>query len=237
MNKDDIKKIAQIAIDIDHKYAFGGKSVGNEHLSRVVKIAKFLGEKLNANMDVVEVAAYLHDAALPTENDDDYVENKKLIEKILFDSGVVADEYFVRQVAEAAASHEGVVLPKTLEAKIVHDADVIEKTGLLGVIRHTWKMTNHRKINSNNISDEDIKTIIEHINWRKSILQTEIAQRMAEENSIYLTINKLREIVPVISSLASEGVITEKIALEIEKFLDESQIKSLKSQLNLDYLK
>jgi hypothetical protein len=233
MIRSDLEKIASIAIDIDHKMAFGGRSIGNMHLSRVVKIALFLCEKLGADRDVVEVAAYLHDAALPTENDHDYESNKILISEILIKSGIVLNTEFINKVAEAAASHEGTVSPKTLEAKIVHDADVIEKTGLLGVIRHTWKLTNHRKIDPFNISDEDVALIIDHIKWRQSVLQTDIARTIATRNSNVVSFKSLRNVIPVISRLAASGVITEKIAEEIAPLVTENEKASLQGQLSL----
>lgn len=237
ISRNDMRKIKQLAIEIDHMQAFGGKSRGNKHLSRVVKISLFMSKKLNANKDVVEAAAYLHDAALPTKNDDDYTANKKLIARIFKKSTVNFNRDFVYQVAEAVASHEGFSLPRTLEAKIIHDADVIEKTGILGIIRHTWKLTNHNKIDPENIRDEDISTLVKHIKWRQSILQTDIAKKMSKNNSCPISIKTLRKTVPVISQLAAHGVITEKIARRIEPLLNKSQIKSLNNQLTLAYLK
>lgn len=237
INRQDIQKIKKIALEIDHNVAFGGKSKGNKHLSRVVKISLFLCEKLGADRDIIEVAAYLHDAALPTKNDDNYVANKKLIEKIFSKSNTAFDRAFISKVAEAVASHEGIVLPKTLEAKIIHDADVIEKTGLLGIISHTWKLTNHKKINPENISDKDITLVTEHIKWRQNILQTELAKKISIKNNCFISMNTLRKIMPIISQLAFKGVITEKIAKKIEPLLNKRQAKCLINQLTLAYLK
>lgn len=236
-NLKDIQKIKKLALEIDHHVAFDGKSLGNKHLSRVVEISLFLCEKLKADKDVVEVAAYLHDVALPTEKDDDYITNKKLIKEIFSDSGTTFGQTFISRVAEAVASHEGTMLPKTLEAKIIHDADVIEKTGLLGIIRHTWKLTNQGKIDPKNIRDKDIALITEHIKWRQSILQTELAKKISAKSNRSMSVNTLRKIIPIISQLASEGIITEKIAKRIEPLLNERQIKSLVNQLTLAYLK
>lgn len=237
MKQEKLQKIKKIALDIDHNKAFGGKSKGNRHLERVVKTARFLAQKLNADEDMVLVAAYLHDAALPTKNDDDYQANKTLIRKILKQSGIVFDDSFISRAAEAAASHEGIEPPKTLEAKIVHDADVIEKIGLLGIIRHTWKLTNYGKINPENLSDNDILSVIDHIKWRINILETKPAKVIAEKNNCKISMKTLRKIMPIISLSASRGVITEKIAKRIKPFLSEKQFASLRSQIDLKYLK
>lgn len=231
-----MRKIAKIALEIDHNAAFGGKSKGNKHLSRAVKIALFLCKELKADRNVVEVAAYLHDAALPTKNDENYLANKKLIKDILKKSRIAFDSAFISKVAEAAASHEGTVLPGTLEAKIVHDADVIEKTGILGIIRHTWKMTNHGNIDPENIRDKDIISITDHIVWRQSVLQTALARELAARNNLALPFDTLKKIVPIISKLALQGIITEKIAKKIEPLLNRRQKAALNNQLTLTYL-
>lgn len=234
-NLKEIKKIKRLGIEIDHDIAFGGKSKGNKHLFRVVAIAKFLALKMRADISIVEAGAWLHDTALPSGNDYDYVKNKQIITKLLSPIDLSASVKI--KIAEAVASHEGTVIPKTLEAKIVHDADVLEKTGILGIIRHTWKLTNNGNINPELIGDQQIKEIVTHIKWRNSVLQTTLARDLAKKNNIRISINTLRKVVPIISKLAHKGVVTEKIALKISPFLDSKQNQILKDQLLLTYLK
>lgn len=231
----EIKKIKELGIKIDHDISFGGKSKGNKHLFRVVELAKFLALKLNANIFIVEAGAWLHDTALPSGNDYNYVKNKQIVIKLL--SSINLSVSTKAKIAEAVASHEGTVIPKTLEAKIVHDADVLEKTGILGIIRHTWKLTNNGNINSESINDKQIKDIINHIKWRSSVLQTSLARDLANKNNIKISMVTLRNIIPVISRYAYKGVTTEKIALRINPFLNSRQNQLLKNQLLLTYLK
>lgn len=230
-----LKDIKQTGINIDHQMAFGGKSKGNKHLFRVVAIAKYLAEKEGANINLVEAAAWLHDTALSSGNDYEYRKNKKIALKLLSNFDIEKEEK--NQIAECVASHEGTEIPKTLEAKIVHDADVLEKTGILGIIRHTWKLTNQDKINPDNISDSDIEHITSHIKWRKSILQTATARKLEKKNTFSISSHALKKLIPIISKQAKRSIITEKISLNIQPYLNKRQTQTLQNQLSLAYLK
>lgn len=234
LHTNKIKEIKRLAIEIDHQQAFGGKSKGNKHLQRVVRIATFLASKMKANKNITIAGAWLHDTALPSGNDYDYEQNKRIIMGILQPLQLEAD--VVHLIAECVASHEGTKKPELLEAKIVHDSDVIEKLGLLGIIRHTWKLTNSHKIDYKHITDADIKTVVQHIAWRKKQLHLPISKKIARRISVSISQKILRIIVPVIAELAYRGVITEKIAKLIEPYLSKIQKNTLRKQLNLSYL-
>ncbi len=234
INQKKIKEIKKLGIKIDHEIAFGGKSKGNKHLFRAVKIAKYLAIKTKADLSIVEGGAWLHDTALPTGNDYNYKNNKKIVMNLL--SPIDISQTDKELIAECVASHEGTEKPKTLEAKIVHDADVLEKLGILGIIRHTWKMTNSNQINPKLITDQDVKKVLEHIKWRSKKLQTPIAQKIARYLNVPINKKDAMVIVSIASNNAIKGVITEKIALLLQKYLDQKQKEILAEQLNLDYL-
>src|SRR3989344_4148631 len=174
MLQTQIKKIQRLALDIDHNAAFGGKSRGNKHLLRTAKIARFLAKKTRASTDIVLAGAFLHDTALPSGNDYEYARNKRIVKKLLKQFDLPKDERDA--ISECVASHEGTSDPKTLEAKVVHDADVLEKMGLLGIIRHTWKTTNQKKLDPRAITKKDVREILDHIAWRRGRLQTPLAR-------------------------------------------------------------
>jgi HD superfamily phosphodiesterase len=234
INKKNIKEIKKLGIKIDHDMAFGGKSKGNKHLSRAVKIAKFLALKEKADIKIVECGAWLHDTALPTGDDYNYDKNKKIVMELL--SNINISNIDKKLIAECVASHEGVEDPKTLEAKIVHDADVIEKLGILGIIRHTWKLTNLNEINPTMITDLEVKKVLNHIKWRNKRLQTKTAKNIGKYLKIKINIKEIKNIISLISKQANNGVITEKIAVGLQSQLNKEQNKILKEQLNLDYL-
>src|SRR3989338_9041545 len=182
LNKNTLQKIKKLALKTDHNVAFSGKSKGNKHLLRVVLIAKFLAQKTGADESIVVAGAFLHDTALPSGNDYDYLQNKRIAKDLLKPFNLSQIE--LERISECVASHEGIASPKTLEAKVVHDADVLEKLGLLGIIRHTWKLTNSGKINYKTVTDKNIKTILDHIEWRRKRLQTPIARKIAKHLTV-----------------------------------------------------
>jgi len=235
ISQKNIQRIKEIGIEIDHQIAFGGKSKGNKHLFRVVKIADHLAKKMKADARIVQAGAWLHDTALPSGNDYDYKKNKRIVQKIL--SSVPISKGDKNLIAECVASHEGTEGPKTLEARVVHDADVLEKVGLLGLIRHTWKLTNSDKINPSAVKDGDVKKIVDHIAWRRKKLQTPAAKSIEKYLAIPISERDAKKIISISSKLASRGIITEKIAKILYEHLNQKQGEKLKEQLNLAYLK
>jgi len=234
LNQHTLLKIKKLALKIDHDIAFGGKSKGNKHLLRVVRIAKFLAQKTGADIDTTLAGAFLHDTALPSGNDYEYSQNKKIIKSLLKPFNLSRGE--LDKIAECVASHEGTVKPKGLEAKVVHDADVLEKVGMLGIIRHTWKMTNTKKLDCENITEQDIKKILDHISWRIKKLQTPIAKKIARYLTVPVSRREAKIIISLTARMAFDVVITEKIAIAIYKHLNKTQEEKLKEQLNLGYL-
>jgi hypothetical protein len=159
----------------------------------------------------------------------------RIVKKIL--SSVPISESDKNLIAECVASHEGTKGPKTLEAQVVHDADVLEKVGLLGLIRHTWKLTNSYKINPRIIKDSDVQKVIDHIAWRRKKLQTLAAKEIAKYLAVPVSKRDAKKIVSMTSEMASRGIITEKIAKILYKQLNQKQSEKLREQLSLVYLK
>jgi HD superfamily phosphodiesterase len=137
INKEQMEKIKEFAIGLDWNLAFGGKSKGNRHLFRIVKIAKGLAEKHNVDSSIVEAGAWLHDTNLEITVTGSTLKNKDKILKLLKDVGVNEDDQ--EKILHCIEAHDGRIPAKTIEAKIVHDADTLEKMGPLGIIRETWK--------------------------------------------------------------------------------------------------
>lgn len=234
LDKNTLLKIKNLALKIDHDIAFGGKSKGNKHLLRVVRVAQFLAQKTGADPAITTAGAFLHDTALPSGNDYEYIQNKKIAKNLLKPFNLSEDQ--LSGIAECVASHEGTVEPKSLEAKIVHDADVLEKVGLLGIIRHTWKMTNQNKLDPAAVKNKDVDKIINHISWRRKRLQTPVARKIAKYLTVPVSKQKAKIIVTLAADMAARGIVTEKIAAALRKYLSQKQNEKLKEQLNLGYL-
>ena len=193
-----------------------------------------MAQKIGANLFIAQAGALLHDTALPSGNDYNYLQNKKIVRNLLKSFKLSENE--LDGIAECVASHEGTVRPKSLEAKIVHDADVLEKTGILGIIRHTWKMTNSNKLNHEMVKDKDVKKILDHTEWRGKRLQTPIAKIMQKYLTIPIDKRRIKILVSLTANMAFNGIVTEKIARAIYKHLTAIQRKRLKEQLSLTYL-
>ncbi|MDD5068240.1 MAG: HD domain-containing protein [Candidatus Pacebacteria bacterium] len=235
LNKITLLQIKKLGVEIDWNDAFAGKSKGNKHLFRVVKLAKFMAQKLRANVSIVEAGAWLHDTALPSGNDYDSEKNKQIVKDIL--KNVDLSEEELEKVSECVACHEGTGKATTLEAKIVHDADVLEKSGILGIIRHTWKLTNSGKISPENITEGTAKDILDHLKWRRKKLQTPLGKKIQAYLTVPVTSVEAQEIISTASEKAAKSIVTEKIADSLFGKLTNIQKERLKEQLNMGYLK
>ena len=240
MEKTLLNKIKKEAIRIDWEVTFNGNTKGNHHLERVNKIAKHLAKEENANLELSQAGAWLHDVALSTGSDYDLDNSKKVAKQILKQLEVKIPEER-RIVMECIISHEGVKQPTCLEAKVVHDADVLDKLGVLGFIRHTVKLTNLGWIKPGDIRRSKVKEMVDHLHWRETNLKLKESKRLAKflrlkgsRKEIYFQAEVL---INTISPLAKEGVLTEKIAKIIASKLKPQWRDVLDKQLNLDYLK
>jgi uncharacterized protein len=121
-----VKKMVKEANDSPHnKY---GDTVWKYHLGLVAKYGIALAKKLDADMDVVILAAYLHDYAslLDIKNAaKHHIEGAKRAGRILKKLGLPPDK--IKAVKDCIFSHRGSVhiKKKTLEAKIIASADAM----------------------------------------------------------------------------------------------------------------
>jgi len=108
-----------------------------DHLLRVKNSAIEIGTKLNANLSVLEVSALFHDIARDDEKIDEcHAElsaayTKNFLEKRKWPNCLIS------QIVYAIKNHrysKGIV-PETLEAKILQDADRLDALGAFGIIR------------------------------------------------------------------------------------------------------
>jgi uncharacterized protein len=237
MNKQDLKRIKDLSIYNDWNVSFGGSSRGNKHLFRVVKIAHYLAKKENADYKIVEAGAWLHDIGLTVGNDNDPKQIRQIAESFLENLNIQDPDK--SKIADCVESHEGMIKAKNIEAKVVHDADVLDKRGFLGIIRHTWKLTN--LIASEATPEENFDTLSIHLKWRKQKLYTKTAKSIiaaldVEANIFFKDRARSVKIVEDIMQLARAGITTEKIAKRLDMRLNPEYRKSIESQLNCTYL-
>lgn len=111
-----------------------------EHILRVRNTARHIGKSMNADIFVIEVAALLHDIGRIEEfKSKGAVCHAKIgfeiSKKILSDFQIEEDRK--NNILHCIRTHRsrGENIPKTLEAKIIYDADKLDKIGAIGIGR------------------------------------------------------------------------------------------------------
>jgi len=137
LNNEQLEKIKQFALDLDWEQAFDGKSKGNRHLFRIVALAKQLAQDYPVDMTIVEAGAWLHDTNLSVTIAGSTLANEEKVRSLM--NSLNVSQADAEKILHCIEAHDGRVIALSLEAKIIHDADTLEKMGSLGVIRETWK--------------------------------------------------------------------------------------------------
>lgn len=174
ISKKQLKKISEFAIDIDWNKAFKGRSKGNRHLFRVVRNAKLLCKGLKVEISIVEAGAWLHDTGLAKGAFAPALAYKN--EVVRFLKKIKINESDIKKVLHCIEAHDGRTKARTLESKIVHDADTLDKMGPIGIIRETWKRTSNGWT-----SDKIASHLRAHLRKRIKNLYTKRAKRIAKQ--------------------------------------------------------
>jgi len=115
-----------------------GDSTGHDwwHIYRVVKLALRIAEQENANLELVEIAALMHDLddwKLSTKHGD-HPNARKLLTDHGFDQPTI--EKVIEIIEQVSFKGAGVdTTPTSIEAMIVQDADRLDAIGAIGVAR------------------------------------------------------------------------------------------------------
>ncbi len=234
-----IDMIGRDAVRLDWEDAFGGKSYGNTHLFRVNKIAKFLLKKEGGNPFVTIVGAWVHDVSLATGSD--YESKRVGIETRKFLDNYPIEENIKDSIVDAVAGHEYENSDRSMESKIVHDADAIDKCGSLGIVRHVWKTTNMLK-NRVLESESDLNELRNHLKTRQSHLMTKTANNLVRNlnetgNMFFDDTKRSMVLMKEISELAWLGMNADKIVNKLEDNERDKWILNLSDQLKCKYLK
>jgi uncharacterized protein len=113
---------------------------GFDHVQRVLYMAVYLGRELGADLEILRAAALLHDAAgahpqSEISRDQHEVASAEFARKILKNKGWPKTR--IDSVMHCILTHRyrGKLAPKTLEAKILFDADKLDVIGAFGIAR------------------------------------------------------------------------------------------------------
>ncbi len=109
------------------------------HVQRVVAAATQLAQTEQADLQVVIPAAWLHDCvSLPKNSADRQLASQLAAEKagdFLQEIGYPAQHLAAIQHAIATHSFSAGIVPRTIEAKVVQDADRLDALGAIGIAR------------------------------------------------------------------------------------------------------
>lgn len=131
MGNRDLSSIRDIARQMLGQATFSGL----DHAERVLQIVEDIGRREGADLDILRVAALLHDIGVPINKERHYEVSALLARGILLQLGFTEDEIEpVVHVIEAHSRYGGPD-PQTLEARILQDADAVEYVGAVGLAR------------------------------------------------------------------------------------------------------
>ena len=109
------------------------------HFKRVVATARALAADEGARLDVVVPAAWLHDLVNVPKDDPRRSQASRLSaeEALRFLRSVEYPEAFLPDIAHAIESHSysAGIAPRTVEARVVQDADRLDGLGAIGIAR------------------------------------------------------------------------------------------------------
>ncbi len=176
INDEILLKVRKFAYDNSDKNDIHGF----KHIERVVKISSEIGTALDANLPVIKVAALLHDVGRYLKTDD-LVKNHAEISAEIAENFIIKNNFNiaiedVENILHCIRVHSfsNDLEPKTLEAKVLSDADKLDALGAIGL---------YRTIGFTVIEKGGIKELIEHLENKilklKSHLFLEVSKEIA----------------------------------------------------------
>lgn len=157
---------------------------GFSHVERVYNTCVKIGQKLNANMKILKIAALLHDIGRIDEKKDNLKRNHAEIsaikaEKFLNINSFNLSEKERDEIIHSIKAHSfsNSISPLTPEAKILSDADKLDAIGAIGIYRTISYCTIQNK--------GGINQVIEHLENKilklKDQLYLDISKKIAKE--------------------------------------------------------
>lgn len=169
---------------------FAGDSGGHDfdHTLRVYRRAVLLAEAEGADLEIVALAALLHD-----------VDDRKISPETCENLGNTRDFFHSHGVAEETAerilriisqvSFSGGKVPDTMEGKCVQDADRLDAMGAIGIAR-TFAYGGSKGRRLHDPAGEDKTTSVQHFYDKllhlESLMNTETARKLARDRHVYM---------------------------------------------------
>ena len=160
-----------------HLHPYG--THGFEHTARVTDLCRIIGEKRNADLDVLLPAAILHDIGSGNENHASV--GARMAKKELEELNIKAPK--IERICNAIATHSfsGGKEPQSHEAKILSDVDKLDALGAIGIYRAAMYSGEHLRS-----YEEFIDHFHEKLLKLQSIMFTEEARKIAKDRTSYM---------------------------------------------------
>jgi uncharacterized protein len=149
-----------------------------DHVQRVYDIATLIAEQEQADIEVVQVGALLHDIGRII-GDPHSQNGVALARDILQTLQHPADK--INVIANIIAQHDLKGQPKTLEEQIVWDADKIDLLGIMGIVK-----TFHYAGETQRSFDEACAFCFNRLHTIFPMLHTRTAQKIAQKRNAQL---------------------------------------------------
>ncbi|MCX6742700.1 MAG: HD domain-containing protein [Candidatus Parcubacteria bacterium] len=181
-----------------------GETTGHDwwHTYRVCELAKIIGQSEKADLFIVELAALLHDLADWKFNDDNAgpIQARKWLEELNVEEDNIV--HICEIIKDLSFKGAGVAVPmKSIEGKIVQDADRLDAMGAIGIARaFAYGGYKGREIYNPDIKPimhdsfeqykNAVSTTINHFYEKlfllKDLMNTETAKKMAQERHEFM---------------------------------------------------
>jgi len=179
LDNKSISKIKKFAFDNSEKDDIHGFN----HVKRIYDTCIKIGEKLNANIELLKISVLLHDIGRIDEKKDKLKRNHAEISaekalKFLTSQDFNISSNNIDSIIHCIKAHSfsNNIIPKTLEAKILSDADKLDALGAIGL---------YRMISFTIMNKGGIKKVIEHLESKiiklKDLLYLDISKEIAEK--------------------------------------------------------
>lgn len=184
------------------KNIFKNEYSGHDHFHtlRVYKMAKRIAIEENANLEIVSLAALLHDVDDIKLSPNTH-KNKDNARKFLLDNNVKEIELICEIIGEISYKGIDTTAGKTLESRIVQDADRLDAIGAIGIARAFAYGGNHNRVMydpevlpSLNMNESEyrnhVSTTVNHFYEKlfnlKDLMNTKTGKEIALEREKYM---------------------------------------------------
>lgn len=176
-----------------------------DHVERVRQMALHIGKKEKAELEIVELAAILHDVSRKSQDEkngeiDHSKHGAETARKILEKYKI--PEKKISQIIHCIEAHRfrGNTKPKTIEAKVLFDADKLDSIGAIGIGRaFLFAGELKAKLHNSGMSDTEILQTKEYgkedtayreflikLRHIKSRMQTRTGKKLAKERHYFM---------------------------------------------------